>query len=159
MLRLVRWMEVEEAAGLRAGRGWSTAPEQADLLDRFCRAHDLPWGPCVVPLTAVDGAVPAGRREAEAGRVRVEVDVPWILQDLKLAASTGVQEELLALWAREQAGEPVDRPLRRVRVLAGLPPAAREEALLALVRRTGAAEVLLFRPLSDDDVDRYVEEA
>ena len=120
--------------------------------------HNLPWADRVTGLTAIQGAVPAALGAANRGRIRLEIDVPWILQDLKLAAAGGVVEELWALWALEQSGESVRSGLRAVAVLAGLPPAAREDALLGLLRGASAVDVVLFRPLSDDDVDRYEEQ-
>lgn len=159
MLRLIHWLEPPDAAALQDGEARARSPEQGALLARFCGSHNLPWAPELASLTAVSGAVPAALRERNRGRVRVEIDVPWILQDLKVAAADGVEEELLALWALEQSGASVAQGLRRVHVLAGLPPAAREEALLSLLKKAPAVNVVLFRGLTDDDVDRYVDEA
>lgn len=159
MLRLVQWVDSAEAGALQDGARWCHAPSEGDILGRFCRTHGLPWGARLAALKAVDGAVPAGLIAENRGRVRLEIDVPWILQDLKVAARDGVEEELLSLWALEQSGVSVQAGLRRVHVLAGLPPAQREEALLGLARTSARpVEVVLFRALTDDDVNRYVEE-
>jgi hypothetical protein len=159
VLRLVQWVDEDEAGGLQRGEAFGHTPAEGPILRRFCESHGLPWSDRLARLTAIDGALPAALLERNRGRVRLEIDVPWILQDLKVAAQDGVEEELLSLWALEQTGASVRQGLRRLHVLAGLAPAAREEALLGLLRGgADAVDVVLLRGLTDDDVDRYVSE-
>ncbi len=150
-LRLVAWVDSDSAASLQAGRPWRSGPGSEEA-GKLSGALGLPWSEVFTTVYAFVGEVPADVRLRNLGKVRIELDVPWILQDLKLAAPGRIDEEVLAQWALRGEGE------RRVEVLAGLPPSARHEGLLRMARRVPGVEVRTFRSITDDDIERYVTE-
>lgn len=150
-LRLVAWVDADAAESLQAGGPWCSEAGSEEAA-RLSGALGLPWSEVFTTLYAFLGDVPSGVRLRHLGEVRIELDVPWILQDLKLAAPGRIDDEVLAQWALRGQGE------RRVEVLAGLPPASREEGLRRMASRAPSVEVRTFRPITDDDIERYVPE-
>jgi len=82
------------------------------------------------------GPVPRSEAARRRGSFRLELDVSWLLEEVRLVVDGPVADLALVLAARQDRGEEIWRELRRFRVLGGA-PADRGDAILALARSYG----------------------
>ena len=159
-LLLVHWVTPAQHRALLDGRSVATADPEPERLARLCAENAVPWAPQSSALSCFVGAVPLRVAAAHRGSVRLELDVSWLLGDLRLASDRALAPWLLALAERADRGASIDAGLRAVTVLGGA-PSDREDHLRALCQRAGPAgivEARILRALDLDDVDTaYVE--
>jgi len=132
----------------------AAAPQEPGVT-AVCAARGWPWPQRRVLVHAVRGEAPPELRPP--GSVRLELDVEWILQELKFAGPAPLLDELLALMA-DRGDSRFDPAARRFVVLAGRSPAERAARLGALIDVVGPVQAVLARPLDDGDVDHYATE-
>lgn len=159
-LRLVAWVTSEEHASLLAGGAVATVDPQAGAVARFCARNKVPWSETSFRVCCFAGPVPRSQAARHRGLVRLELDVAWLLEDLRLAVDGPIVDLALVLAARQDRGDAIWRDLRRFRVLGGA-PADRGDALLAVARSyvgSHAVEARLFRPVHLDDIDTWIQE-
>ncbi len=159
-LRLITWITPEQHAALLGGGSVATSDPEAGEVGSFCSRNNIPWREPSCAVHCFAGPVPRDQAALRRGLVRLELDVGWLLEEVRLVVDGPVVDLALVLAARQERGEEIWRELRRFRVLGG-PPADRGDALLALAHGyTGshAVEARIFRPLDLDDVDHWIEE-
>ena len=138
----------------------ATDDTASEALARFCARNRIPWGAISCAVYCFAGPVPASAAARRRGLVRLELDVAWLLEEVRLVVDGSIEDLVLALAPRQARGEAIWRELRRFRVLGGA-PADRGDALAALAQGYGGSqcvEARVFRALDLDDVDSWIEE-
>lgn len=135
-LRLVVWITPAQHAALLEGGSVATSDPEPAAIASFCARNDIPWSDPSCAVHCYAGPVPRSEAARRRGSFRLELDVSWLLEEVRLVVDGPVADLALVLAARQDRGEEIWRELRRFRVLGGA-PADRGDAILALARSYG----------------------
>lgn len=159
-LRFVVWITPAQHAALLQGGSVATSDPEVSAIASFCGRNGVPWRDPSCAVQCFAGPVPPVEAARHRGAFRLELDVSWLLEEVRLVVDGPIADLALVLAARQDRGEDIWRELRRFRVLGGS-PADRGDAILALARShvgSHAVEARVFRALDLDDVDTWMEE-